>query len=254
MSGSSAGQQALPTGLGPSTHFPAPASDVATKQDGPGKMQSHVTLAAASGLFGVATYLAATALGGLLHPGYSHVRDAISELTASQAAHRGVLGVLYVAYNLLLVAFAWQLSRAWPASRLLRVTFALVVVVSAAGIAQVTAFPQDSTGTPATRAGAAHIALAALSALLCVVTAVIYGIAFRKMYLPRSVWLPAFAVAALLLVMGPIAAVNIGGPRMGLFERFTIGAYLVWVALTSLLLARYASNRLSRHTSVMASH
>src|SRR3954454_8364544 len=194
--------------------------------------------ASASGLAAVAVYVAATVLGGLLHPGYSHIRDAISELTASHAAHRAPLAVLYVAYNLLLVGFAWGLLRAWPAARLLQRAFVLMVVGSAAGIAQVTVFPQDSTGSPATISGALHIALAGISALLCVVIALMYGIAFRRAGLARRAWVPAFVVAAFLLLIGPAAAASVRGPVMGLLERFTIGGYLTWVAVPCLVLLR----------------
>jgi Protein of unknown function (DUF998) len=197
--------------------------------------------ASTSGLVAVVVYVAATVVGGLFHPGYSHVRDAISELTASHAAHRAPLAVLYVAYNLLLVGFAWGLVRPGSASRLLRWASGLVAVGSAAGIGQVTLFPQDSTGSPATARGAVHIALAGVSALLCVVTALMYGSAFRRMRLPRAAWLPAFAVAAFLVLTGPAAAASAGGPLMGLFERFTIGGYLVWVAVTCLVLSRVST-------------
>jgi Protein of unknown function (DUF998) len=199
--------------------------------------------ASVSGLAAVAVYVAATILGGLISPGYSHVRNAISELTASHAAHRVPLAALYVAYNVLLVGFAHGLVRPGPASRLLRSAFGLGAVASTAGIAQVTLFPQDSTGSPGTTAGALHIALAGLSALLCVVTAAIYGVAFRRERLPRAAWVPAFAVAAFLLLVGPVAAASVGGPLMGLLERFTIGGYLTWVAVTCLVLSRVSNGR-----------
>ena len=182
-----------------------------------------LTLAAAGGLSAVAVYATATIIGAALHPGYSHVRDAISELTASQAVNRVPLAVLYVAYNLLLIGFGWGLRKATKETRLTGAAFALMIVTSACGIAQVTAFPQDSTGTPATVAGTAHIGLAGVTAVLCVVVALLYGIAFRRLHLARPLWVPAFAVAAFLLVAGPVAAGNVGGPAMGLFERLPIG-------------------------------
>jgi hypothetical protein len=197
-----------------------------------------LTLAARSGLAAVAVYVSATILGGRLHPGYSHIRDSISELTASHAVDRVLLAALFVAYNALLAVFAWGCWRAAPRLRTLRNAFGLIVVTAASGIAQVTTFPQDSSGTPATTAGAAHIALAGLSAFGCVVTAVMYGVAFRRLRLRRSSWVPCFAVAGFLLLVGPLAAVNVGGPLMGLYERLTIGAYLAWVALTCAALVR----------------
>jgi Protein of unknown function (DUF998) len=227
------------SGPGSPTQSRHEADDRARTTSGLGR--APLTLAAGSGLAAVAVYVWATVLGGRLHPEYSHLRDAISELTASQAVDRVRLAALYVAYNLLLAVFAWGLWRAAPGSRLLRNASGLVVLAALSGIAQVTVFPQDSTGTPATRAGATHIALAGLAAFLCVVTAVMYGVAFRRLELGRSAWVPSLAVAGYLLVMGPVAAVNVGGPLMGLFERLTIGAYLAWVVLTCVALVHERS-------------
>jgi hypothetical protein len=77
-----------------------------------------------------------------------------------------------------------------------------------------------------------------VTALLCVAMALIYAVAFRRMRLPRTVWVAAFATAAFLLLVGPVAAASAGGPLMGLLERFTIGAYLAWVSITCLVLSR----------------
>lgn len=190
-------------------------------------------LAGWCGLAAVGLYAAATVLGGVLHPGYDHVRQAISELTASQAPYRVPLAALYVGYNVLLTGFAVALARAWPRSRLLRVAMVLFAVAAVSGIGQVTVLPQDSTGTPATATGAGHVVLAGISALLTVVCAVMYGVAFRRIGPWPQVSVPSFVVAAFLLVIGPITAASVGGPRMGLFERLTIGAFLAWVCVVS---------------------
>jgi hypothetical protein len=97
-------------------------------------------------------------------PGYSHLRHAISELTASAAPHRAVLAPLYIAYNVVLVGFAVGLARAWPRRRLLRLAVLLFAVAGMSGVAQVTVFPQASTGTAAAAAGVGHIVLAGVSA------------------------------------------------------------------------------------------
>lgn len=192
-----------------------------------------LVLAGGCGLAAVGLYVAATVLGGVLHPGYDHVRQAISELTASQAPYRVPLAALYVGYNVLLTGFAVAVARAWPRSRLLRVAVVLFAVAAVSGIGQVTVFPQDSTGAPATATGAGHVVLAGISALLAVVCAVMYGVAFRRMRWWPQVSVPSFVVAAFLLVIGPVTAASVGGPWMGLFERLTIGAFLAWVCVVS---------------------
>jgi len=177
-------------------------------------------------------------LGGALHPGYSHVRNAISELTASQAPYRAALAPLYIAYNVLLVGFAVGLWRAYPQNRLLRAAVVLFAAAGLSGIGQVTALPHDSTGTPATAAGTGHAVLAGVSAVLTVICAVVYGVAFRRTAGWPRLSIASFGVAAFLVVIRPVTAASIGKPWMGLFERLTIGAFLAWVVVVSVAVLR----------------
>ena len=59
-----------------------------------------------SGAIGVAFYTAYVVLGGFLLHGYSHVRQTISELTATGAPNADFLRVLTAVYGFLLVVFS----------------------------------------------------------------------------------------------------------------------------------------------------
>lgn len=184
---------------------------------------------ALSGAAAVAAYLGATILGAAVTPGYSHLADPISELTSAHAPHRASLAVGYVGYNLATGLFAGALWRLAPRSRTSAVAAALTVAGSLAGIGQVTAFPQDTPGEPATAVGAVHIGLAAVSALLTVGCIAVYARVFARDL--GAARLASFSVrcAVVIVVTGPLAAAAVGSSVTGAAERLPIGTFLVWL-------------------------
>jgi hypothetical protein len=202
--------------------------------------QQSLRAVAALGLSSVAIYLAATAVGGVITPGYSHVADPISGLTASHAPHSVVLGLAYVAYNIAGALFGWALARVRTSSRLLRVNAWLMTAGAIAGTGQVTFFRQDTIGAPATTQGMVHIGLAATSALLTVACTIIYAVAFRRDLGWRRLSTFSLACTATILVTGPLAGFSVGTPWMGAVERLPIGTFLLWIAVVSIAASRHA--------------
>lgn len=186
------------------------------------------------GITAIALYVGATVLGGLLDPAYSHVGNAISELTGSQAPDRLLLAPIYVAYNLVLFGFGLALFRASAHRTRFAIGVAVLGLGGLSGIGQVTVFPQDSLGAVATTAGAVHIVLAASSSILSLATVILYGVAFRREPAFRRLSRYSFATAALLVLSAPVAVGTIGTNLIGLFERITIGIYLLWVVVVSI--------------------
>lgn len=206
----------------------------------------------ALGISAVGLYVGATLLGGLLDPGYSHMRNAISELTASDAPNVGVLAPIFVAYNLALVGFAFAVLRASVGGSLFRVAAWLFAAAAVSGIGQVTVFRMDSVGTAATTAGTIHLVLAGVSSIITLASAVLYGVAFRRDGAFRTLSTYSFATAGLLVLSAPAAVISIGTDVMGLFERLTIGVFLAWVVVVSwhvLLAARRLAARPSESGS-----
>lgn len=189
---------------------------------------------AVGGLLAVILYVGTTVIGGLVVPGYSHIGDPISQLTAPSTPHRGWWALGYVAYNLAVALFAtgfWKLApRSWP----LRTASVLLVAGAVAGVAQVTAFPQDDGRDPVTTAGTLHLWLAGVSALTTVVVCVLCGVGLRHLEGWRAVSTLSYAVAAAILVSGGIAAALVASTSMGLFERVPIGLFLAWIVAVAL--------------------
>jgi Protein of unknown function (DUF998) len=197
-------------------------------------------MAGAAGLLAVGLYVGTTVVGAAMSPGYSHVADPISELTSSSAPHAAGLAVGYVGYNLATAVFAYGLRRATVTSPRTGYALPWMVVGAIAGIGEVTLFRQDSIGEAATAAGRVHVGLAGVSALLTVVCAVLYAIAFGKDVgwdrTARFTWTCVLAI----LLTGPVAAAGVGRPWMGLAERLPIGAFLLWIAVVSVRCVRAA--------------
>lgn len=186
----------------------------------------------------VAIYVAATVLGGLLDPDYSHRSMHISELTSSHAPNRSLLAGLYVGYNLALVGFGVALGRHPRAGPRLAAASWLLVATGLIGVLLVTWFPQDSYGYPATAAGTGHIILAGVAVLTSVGSMLTAGRGFvretRQPLLGRLSTLTALT----MVVAGLAGAVGtaIDSPHVGLLQRLSIGVFLGWLAAVAWLM------------------
>jgi hypothetical protein len=183
------------------------------------------------GLAAAGVYVATTAAGSLLDPGYSQIRQHVSDLTADGAPTWAALVGPYIAYNLLIVAFAAGLYVTSQRGWLWRVGVAMLLLNALAGIGMVTWFREDLGGVPTTTAGTIHLVLAGISSLSIVVGAVAFGFAFRA----STTWRPlarfSFAVAIGFGILGPLAAIATaaGSELAGLAERGPIGLFIVWL-------------------------
>jgi hypothetical membrane protein len=186
-----------------------------------------------SGVLGIAaalSYVVITIVGGVLDPTYSHLRQHVSDLTASGAPTRGVLAPLYVAYNLLVVGFAVGMYLASDRSRWQRAGLALLLVNALAGVMMVTPFPEDLGGAPTTWAGKGHVAFAALASLVIVLSSFTFGAAFRRSAGWRRLATFSTAVGAAFLILGPLAAVATAHRTLaGLAERGPVGLFMLWL-------------------------
>lgn len=81
----------------------------------------------ACGIFSSLLYVSADVLGGLIYPDYSFGSQTISELVAIGAPTRGVVEPLFIAYDVLALAFGVGVLWAAGRSRALRITGALLV-------------------------------------------------------------------------------------------------------------------------------
>ena len=180
----------------------------------------------------VGLYVGSMLVGGAAVPGYSHVADSVSELTSSSGAHRWGLAWGFSAYNAAFAVMSMALWRSVRRSTASRVGTALWLIIAGAGVAMVTAFPQDPMGTPLTAAGTGHVILAGVAALGLIVSAFVWSRAFRNDDAWAGLARGTFWFGWAILAVGGIGAA-LGGlvpDLFGLGERFTMVTYLGWFA------------------------
>jgi hypothetical protein len=184
----------------------------------------------------VVVYVGTTIFGGYIYPGYSHVSQAISELIGSGSPVAGIINPLFLFYNILLLLFSYAVYMKWG-SVMTKIGAVLLGVVAGASILMWW-FPMDVPGGAVTQTGVIHIILASIESLSTVITAFLFGVSLKK----RSPYLSAvsFVTGIALLLTGPLAGISVSqeSPYMGIFERITIGAFMIWLWLTSFELTK----------------
>lgn len=169
-------------------------------------------------------------IGGAWVPGYSHLVDSVSELTSSSGPHRWGIAWGFVAYNAAFAVMALGLWRTVRRSTASTVGTVLWLVIAAAGIAMVSAFPQDPMGTDLTATGTVHLILAGIAALGLIVSAFVWSRAFRQDDAWAGLSRGSFWFGWAILAVGGTGAA-LGGmvpDLFGLGERFTMVTYLGW--------------------------
>jgi hypothetical protein len=190
-------------------------------------------------------YTAVVLVGAMATPGYSHVGEHVSTLYQSGAPNGPWIAALFAVYNVLVLVFGVGVLRL--ASRPVAVRRrtgrwggVALVLTAIAGLVDVV-FRQDPIGSPATTAGTLHIAFAGAASLLTILAIAFAATwAFGRPGLRGFGW---YSVATLVViaVFGPLAAVATAGlwPTMGLLERVPIFGFVQWVAVSSVVLARW---------------
>ena len=207
------------------------------------------SLLAWTGIAGIAAavvYAGATLAGSVLDPGYSQVRQHVSDLTATGAPSWAALAPAYALYNLLALAFGIGVYLASTRTLLFKLGLAALALNVFAGLMMVSWFREDAGGVPATFAGSGHLVFAGVSSLTIVAGSILYGFAFRRTALWRPLSGFSFAIAGGFLVLGPLAVIATAGgsPLAGLAERGPIGLFIVWITVLGIhALARAARTR-----------
>jgi Protein of unknown function (DUF998) len=197
----------------------------------------------ASGIGASATYVAANLVGALRGGGYSSVNQSVSELTAIDAPSRPVAPPLFIASDVLSLAFGTGVVASAGQNRPLRVAGWLLVGVGALDV--MSPFTPMHTrevlaGGGETWTDRAHLIIVAGTGL-SIMGAMGFGAAALGKRFRR------YSIASLLtmLVAGSMTATQAGDvganrptPLNGVYERIGIGSYLLWMAVLAVVLLR----------------
>lgn len=191
------------------------------------------------------------AIAATLYDGYSRTSQAVSELSAVGAPPRPFLTAVGPVFSLLQVGFGVGIWQSAQGKVSLRVAGALMVAHGAMSFLWVLA-PMSRREVIAagggTSADTMHLVLTAGTGLFVAAYVAVFAIAFGWVFRVYSV-----LTLAVALVFGRLSAqvdeIEAGDPTpyMGLLERIGIGAWLLWLAVASVVLLR--RNRAERAAS-----
>jgi len=186
-------------------------------------------------------YIFNVVLGGALWPGYSHVRQAISELTMAGVPNLALMDALFTIYGFMLLAFSLGFSLRWgrAGNRPLTISGIALVACAAAGLAM-KFFRQDPIGEPLTFTGTMHLILAGVTSLGTIFAIFFAAAGFRKLPYAGDLRVFSLVMGAIVLVSGGLTAAGTTQlPAIfGILERITIGAFMLWLLVISLSLLK----------------
>lgn len=193
----------------------------------------------ACGLLSSLLYLAADIFAALRYPGYDYGAQAISEMSAIGAPTAELLAPFYTLYSILFALFGAGVWLAAGPGRTLRVSAAFITAVSALGIGWAI-FPMHARGAERTLTDTMHLVMGAASTILLIGAIVSGAAAFgRKFRLYSTVTvLVMLGFGYLMSLDVPRVAAGQPTPYLGITERITMAAWLIWMAIFPVALLR----------------
>ena len=184
-----------------------------------------------AGVLGPIIYILNVILGGIITPEYSHIKNAVSELTQRGAPNIVVLSALFVFSAILILLFGIAIMMRFKSqSRRVYAGGVMILVYGIFAALLASIFPQDPIGGESTLPGTIHLVLAGLTAFVIMGLILLIGLGMDQ----RTGWdhfkLYSIITVILVFVFGastPILIMN-KIELLGLFERLTQLAYLQW--------------------------
>jgi len=193
------------------------------------------------GIIGPMLYAVAVIFGAVLRDDYSSLADTISALTSDNAPNLLLMDVLFGLYNISIIVFgvgAFRDSSVNLTKKYTAATF-MIVLIGVLGLLMLV-FTQPVPITNVTTEGTIHLILAGVSSLITMIAILLIGLVYWGNKQMRSFAIYSFISDIIILISGGMAAVSIGGNNGygGLFERITIGFFLLWVIVFSYVILK----------------
>jgi hypothetical protein len=183
-------------------------------------------------------YVSSDVVGALNYPGYDYASQAISEMSAIGAPTTELLAPFYTAFSVLFAAFAAGVWLAAGGRRSLRWSAGLLIAVAALGIVWAF-FPMSMRGAGRTTTDTMHLVLSGLTMSLLAGAAATGAAAFGRTFRIYSAATVLVMIAFFGLTMLDARHIDTGAtPYMGINERVSMAAWLLWIAVFSIALYR----------------
>ena len=198
----------------------------------PGVSREHLLRGGyAAGLF----YLTGDIVGGIITPGYNHLRNAVSELIQSGAPDRAFLSIFLFLHAVSIIIFSiglLDLSAGWG-RKTVKVGGILLLLVGIAHGLSSSIFPQDPVGTDFTFTGILHLVLVAMTVISIMVTMPLLAYGLKPVVSWRHYHLFTYSCLAVIIISGTLTPVAIGNGLeiLGLLERITAYTFYLWLAI-----------------------
>jgi len=193
----------------------------------------------ACGLLSSLLYVAADIFGALRYPGYNYASQAISEMSAIGAPTAELLAPFYASYSVLFALFGAGVWLAAGRDRALRASAAFIIAVAALGIGWAI-FPMNARGAERTLTDTMHLAMGAASTILLIGATFSGAAAFWRTFRLYSTMTVVVMLGFGYLMSLDVPRVAAGQPTpyLGITERITMAAWLMWMAMFSVALLR----------------
>ncbi len=186
------------------------------------------------GVLGPPAFFATARYGAAITDGYNQITDAVSALSQRGAPHGPLINGLFVIAALLQVALGLAVVlRFQERNQAMTWAGALIMAYAAMGALIAAFFPMDPIGGEVTLSGVLHLVVVGLSALALIAAMVL------ARHNPDVRW---FAPLTWACLAGMVAGAGVsalagvlGWPVLGLGERVTQGAYLIWLFVLALI-------------------
>jgi hypothetical protein len=195
----------------------------------------------ACGILSALLYVVTDIVAAMRWEGYGYASQTVSELIAIDAPTRPLVVPLFIAYSLLVYAFAVGVWQSAGRKRALRFAAVGMAGKEVLGLVVTLFFPIHLRGIEGTLSDIMHGILTGVGVLLFMFPAMAFGAtAFGKRFRLYSIgtiliFLPFGILAG---VDGPRVAANLPTPWMGVWERINIFGYMLWVLVLAISLLR----------------
>lgn len=206
-----------------------------------GRTASAIRVATWAGVAGPIVFTIAWLVTGARTPGYSHVRQPISQLAALGSPYPAIQQAGFFALTAAVVGLAWGLPRVTGRSRILT----SLLAAAAVAVALTSVFRDDLTGTEVqSNSGAVHRATGGLFFMLMIVVAFVVasrvGSGLSRRGVARFSWASGTLSLVLFVVYG--VAISSRHPLAGLSQRLLAFSLMTWLVVMSLWVRREALN------------
>lgn len=186
-------------------------------------------------------YIALNIVVSMQYEGYNAASQAVSELSAIGAPTKSLWTTLIIIYSFLVFAFGWGVWVSAGRNRPLRITGILIIIYVLVGLFWPPMHQRDALAAGAgSQTDQLHIAFTILTVVIMLLV-----IGFGAASLGRHFLWFSILTIAILIVFGTLTGLNaprmeanLPTPWMGVWERISIGAYMVWIMVFSIAVLR----------------